>query len=220
MAGMGSAENDRLVWIDCEMTGLDLEVDELVEIAVIVTDFDLRVLDPGFQVVIKPHDSALANMGEFVTEMHRKSGLLEEIPHGVSVEEAEFQVRDYIQRFVPQEGKAPLAGNTIGTDRMFLARYMPLVDRWLHYRNVDVSSIKELSRRWYPRAYIHAPAKDGGHRALADIRESIRELEYYRQIVFVDQPGPTSEEARAAAAAAVAHADEIYSAASSSTDEM
>ncbi len=125
--------------------------------------------------------SALAHMNDFVTAMHETSGLLDEIPDGVSVAEAEFQALEYIQRFVPLEGKAPLAGNTIGTDRMFLAKYMPRVDRWLHYRNVDVSSIKELSRRWYPRAYIHAPAKDGGHRALADIRESIRELAYYRR---------------------------------------
>ncbi|MBU4464299.1 MAG: oligoribonuclease [Actinobacteria bacterium] len=200
---VGSSENDRLVWIDCEMTGLDLEVDELVEIAVIVTDFELRPLHEGFQVVIKPDDSALAHMNDFVTNMHRKSGLIDEIPHGVSTADAEFQVLEYIQRFIPLEGKAPLAGNTIGTDRMFIAKYMPRVDRWLHYRNVDVSSIKELSRRWYPRAYIHAPAKDGGHRALADIQESIRELAYYRQAVFVPQPGPTSDAARAVAASTV-----------------
>ena len=203
MGGMASSENDRLVWIDCEMTGLDLAIDELVEIAVIVTDFELRPLDPGFQIVIKPDASALANMNDFVTAMHEKSGLLEAIPNGVSVAEAEFEVLEYIQRFVPLEGKAPLAGNTIGTDRMFLAKYMPRVDRWLHYRNVDVSSIKELARRWYPRAYIHAPAKDGGHRALADISESLRELAYYRSVVFVPEPGPTSDEAKQAAAVAV-----------------
>lgn len=200
---VGASENDRLVWIDCEMTGLDLDVDELVEIAVVVTDFELRVLDPGFQIVIKPDDTALAHMNDFVTQMHRTSGLIDEIPDGVSTAEAEFLALEYIQRFVPQEGKAPLAGNTIGTDRMFLAKYMPRLDRWLHYRNVDVSSVKELSRRWYPRAYIHAPAKDGGHRALADIRESIRELAYYRQAVFVPQPGPTSDGARAVAASVV-----------------
>ncbi|WEK14501.1 MAG: oligoribonuclease [Candidatus Microbacterium phytovorans] len=199
---VATAENDRLVWIDCEMTGLDLAVDQLVEIAIIVTDYELRILDPGFQVVIKPDASALDHMNEFVTQMHRTSGLLEEIPHGVSVAEAEFQSLEYIQRFVP-EGKAPLAGNTIGTDRMFLARYMPRVDRWLHYRNVDVSSIKELSRRWYPRAYFQAPTKDGGHRALADIRESIRELAYYREAVFVPEPGPTSDVARELSAATV-----------------
>ncbi|WP_285137193.1 oligoribonuclease [Microbacterium sp. lyk4-40-TSB-66] len=200
---VNASENDRLVWIDCEMTGLDLAVDELVEIAVVITDFELNVLDPGFQIVIKPDDSALANMGDFVTEMHRSSGLLDEIPHGVSLADAEFQALEYIQRFAPVEGKAPLAGNTIGTDRMFLAKYMPRVDRWLHYRNVDVSSIKELSRRWYPRAYYQAPAKHGGHRALADIRESIRELAYYRAAVFVPQPGPTSDEAKAVSTAAV-----------------
>lgn len=199
---MAANENDRLVWIDCEMTGLDLDLDELVEIAVVVTDFELRVLDPGFQVVIKPDPSALAHMNEFVTEMHQSSGLLDEIPDGVGVAEAEFLALEYVQRFA-SEGKAPLAGNTIGTDRAFLAKYMPRLDRYLHYRSVDVSSIKELARRWYPRAYIHAPAKDGGHRALADIRESIRELAYYRQAVFVPQPGPTSDGARAAAAAAV-----------------
>ncbi|WP_121149283.1 oligoribonuclease [Microbacterium sp. AG1240] len=200
---VAASENDRLVWIDCEMTGLDLDVDELVEIAVVVTDFDLRILDPGFSIVIKPDDSALASMSEFVTDMHRSSGLLEEIPHGVSLADAEFHALEYIQRFAPVEGKAPLAGNTIGTDRMFLAKYMPRVDRWLHYRNIDVSSVKELSRRWFPRAYFHAPAKDGGHRALADIRESIRELAYYRQAVFVPEPGPTSDAAKAAAAATV-----------------
>jgi oligoribonuclease len=199
---VAAADNDRLVWIDCEMTGLDLEVDQLVEIAVIVTDFELTALDAGFQIVIRPDASALAHMNDFVTRMHESSGLLAEIPDGVSVAEAEFLALEYIQRFVP-EGKAPLAGNTIGTDRMFLARYMPRVDRWLHYRNVDVSSIKELSRRWYPRAYYNAPAKDGGHRALADIRESIRELAYYREAVFVPEPGPTSESAREAAASAV-----------------
>ncbi len=199
---VNAAENDRLVWIDCEMTGLDLEVDELVEIAIVITDFELNVLDPGFQIVIKPDDSALAHMNDFVTKMHESSGLLDEIPGGVSLAEAEFEALEYIQRFVP-EGKAPLAGNTIGTDRMFLARFMPRVDRWLHYRNVDVSSIKELSRRWYPRAYFNAPTKDGGHRALADIRESIRELAYYREAVFVPAPGPSSDAARTAAASAV-----------------
>jgi oligoribonuclease len=199
---VAGSKNDRLVWIDCEMTGLDPTIDELVEIAVVVTDYELVPLDPGFQIVIAPDQSALANMNDFVTTMHEKSGLLEEIPHGVSVAEAESQVLEYIQRFVP-EGRAPLAGNTIGTDRMFIAKYMPRVDRWLHYRSVDVSSIKVLAQRWYPRSYIHAPAKDVGHRALADILESIRELAYYRSAVFVPEPGPTSEEAKAAAALAV-----------------
>ncbi|MFC9983411.1 oligoribonuclease [Microbacterium keratanolyticum] len=193
---ISSAENDRLVWIDCEMTGLDLSVDELVEIAVVVTDFELRPLDPGFQIVIKASETALGQMNDFVTEMHRTSGLLDEIPGGVSLAEAQDQVLAYIRRFVPQERKAPLAGNTIGTDRMFLAKYMPDIDQWLHYRNVDVSSIKELSRRWYPRVFFQAPAKDGGHRALADILESIRELQYYRRAVFVPEPGPTSDDAK------------------------
>jgi oligoribonuclease len=200
---VSASENDRLVWIDCEMTGLDLSVDELVEIAVVVTDFELQPLDPGFQVVIRPGDSALANMNDFVRTMHETSGLIEEIPHGVSLEEAEAQTLAYIKRFAPVERKAPLAGNTIGTDRMFLAKYMPQVDQWLHYRNVDVSSIKELSRRWYPRVFFQAPAKDGGHRALADILESIRELRYYREAVFVTEPGPTSDEARDIAARTV-----------------
>ncbi|REJ04737.1 oligoribonuclease [Microbacterium bovistercoris] len=194
---VSASENDRLVWIDCEMTGLDLAVDELVEIAVVVTDFTLNPLDAGFSIVIRPSDAALDHMSDFVTEMHRASGLIEEIPHGVSLSEATAQTLAYIRRFVPQERKAPLAGNTIGTDRMFLAKYMPELDQYLHYRNVDVSSIKELSRRWYPRVFFNAPAKDGGHRALADILESIRELQYYREAVFVDEPGPSTDEARA-----------------------
>jgi len=200
---VGSSENDRLVWIDCEMTGLDLEIDELVEIAVVVTDFELEPLDPGLQIVIRPSETAFAHMNEFVTRMHTTSGLIDEISAGVALAEAEAQTLAYIRRYVPTQAKAPLAGNTIGTDRMFLAKYMPSVDQWLHYRNVDVSSIKELSRRWYPRVYMHAPAKDGGHRALADIRESIRELSYYRDAVFVPRPGPTSEDAKALAAATV-----------------
>lgn len=200
---VSASENDRLVWIDCEMTGLDLTADELVEIAIVVTDFDLRILDPGFQIVIKPSDTALNHMSDFVTKMHRSSGLLDEIPNGVPLAEAERQSLEYIKRFAPQERKAPLSGNTIGTDRMFLAKYMPRVDQHLHYRNVDVSSVKELSRRWFPRAYIHAPEKDGGHRALADILESIRELEYYRRAVFVADPGPTSDEARSVASSVV-----------------
>lgn len=193
---VSASDNDRLVWIDCEMTGLDLSIDELVEIAVVITDFDLRPLDPGFQIVIKPSDAALAHMNEFVADMHRTSGLIEEIPHGVPLDEAEERTLEYIRRFVPFPGKAPLAGNTIGTDRMFLAKYMQRIDQYLHYRNVDVSSVKELSRRWYPRVFFQAPEKNGGHRALADILESIRELQYYREAVFVAQPGPTSEEAR------------------------
>jgi len=194
---------DVLVWIDCEMTGLDLDLDELVEVAVVVTDYELVPLDPGFNVVIKPNQSALDHMNDFVVNMHTESGLIEEIPNGVSLADAEYQVLEYIERFAPERQSAPLAGNTIGTDRGFLAKYMPRVDDHLHYRSVDVSSIKELARRWYPRAYFQSPAKNGGHRALADILESIRELDYYRRIVFVAAPGPSTEEARAAADAAV-----------------
>ncbi|MDR6866055.1 oligoribonuclease [Microbacterium resistens] len=204
---VSASENDRLVWIDCEMTGLDLEVDELVEIAVVITDFELRPVDPGFQVVIAASEAAMANMGDFVTAMHQASGLLDEIPSGIPLAEAQERTLEYIRRFVPVERKAPLAGNTIGTDRMFLAKYMPEVDHYLHYRNVDVSSIKELSRRWFPRVFFQAPSKDGGHRALADILESIRELQYYRRAVFVDEPGPSSEDAKALSETVVSEFD-------------
>lgn len=189
-----SASSDRLVWIDCEMTGLDVEIDELVEVAVVITDFDLNLIDPGFDIVIKPDHAAIENMNDFVRNMHTESGLIELIPDGVSLADAEYAVLEYILKFVPAEQHAPLAGNTIGTDRTFLAKYMPRVDRHLHYRNVDVSSIKELSRRWFPRIYFNSPAKNGGHRALADILESIRELDYYRKAAFVTEPGPTTEE--------------------------
>lgn len=194
---------DLLVWIDCEMTGLDVSIDELVEVAVVITDYDLLTVDPGFSIVIKPDQSAFDNMGEFVLNMHKESGLLEEIPHGVALADAEYAVNEYILRFVPTPQTAPLAGNTIGTDRAFLAKYMPRVDTHLHYRNIDVSSIKELSRRWFPRAYFNAPTKDGGHRALADIRESIRELEYYRKAVFTPEPGLTTEQVQAISAEVV-----------------
>lgn len=179
------------------MTGLDPSVDELVEVAVVVTDFELEVLDPGLQIVIKPSDAALAQMGDFVRQMHATSGLDLQLEHGVSLAEAELEVLEYVQRFVPLERSAPLGGNTIGTDRMFIAKYMPILDGFLHYRSIDVSSIKELSRRWFPRAYFQAPEKAGGHRALADILESIRELRYYRRAVFTDAPGRSSEELQA-----------------------
>ncbi len=202
------AVSEFLVWVDCEMTGLDLEHDELVEVAVVITDYELRQIDAGFNVVIKPSDTSLAGMVDFVRDMHTTSGLLAEIPGGVALEEAEDQVLAYIAEHVPTANSAPLAGNTIGTDRAFLAKYMPRVDDYLHYRSVDVSSIKELSKRWYPRVFFNAPAKHGGHRALADILESIRELEYYRATAFVPQPGPTSDEAHAVAEAVVeAHAE-------------
>ena len=195
--------SDRLVWIDCEMTGLDVGQDELVEVAVVVTDFDLAILDPGFDIVIKPTEAAFAHMNDFVRNMHTESGLIEAIPDGVSLEEAQAAVLAYIRQFVPAAGQAPLAGNTIGTDRSFLAKYMPEVDGYLHYRSVDVSSIKELSHRWFPRIYFNAPAKDGGHRALADILESIRELVYYRRAAFVAEPGPTTDEVQVISAAVV-----------------
>ena len=185
-----------IVWIDCEMTGLDVEKDELCEIAVIVTDQELVAQDGGLQIVIKPSDAAMENMGEFVTNMHSESGLLEEIPSGESAERAEAKVMEYLQQWIAEPRTAPLAGNSIGTDRMFLNRYMPKLDSFLHYRNIDVSSIKELTRRWYPRVYFQLPKKNGGHRALADIKESIQELRYYRKTVMVEQPGPDSEAAK------------------------
>jgi oligoribonuclease len=198
-----ASTSDLLVWIDCEMTGLDISIDELVEVAVVITDYDLVPVDPGFSIVIKPDQSAFDNMGDFVLNMHRESGLLEEIPNGVALADAEYAVNEYILKFVPTPQTAPLAGNTIGTDRTFLAKYMPRIDSHLHYRSIDVSSIKELSRRWFPRVYFNAPAKDGGHRALADIRESIRELEYYRKAVFTPEPGPTTEQVQAISAEVV-----------------
>ena len=181
---------DNLVWIDCEMTGLDLGTDALIELAVLVTDSELNVLGAGVDIGIRPPDEALAQMGEFVTDMHRKSGLLELLSSGVTLEEAEAQALAYIRTYVPEVRKAPLAGNTIGTDRAFLARDLPTLEGHVHYRNVDVSSLKELAKRWYPRIYFTAPAKSGNHRALADIRESIEELRYYREAMLVPQPGP------------------------------
>ena len=191
--------SDYLVWIDCEMTGLNVEKDCLVEIAVVVTDSELNVLDPGLDLVIKPNPEALANMGEFVTEMHTSSGLINELNEGHELEAAERMVLEYIQRWITEPRQAPLAGNSIGTDRMFINRYMPNLDGFLHYRNIDVSSVKELTRRWYPKVYFQLPKKEGGHRALADILESIKELKYYRKTVFVEQPGPTTEQSKAAA---------------------
>jgi len=195
---------DLMVWIDCEMTGLDVGIDELVEVAVVITDYNLVPVDPGFSIVIKPDQAAFDNMGDFVLAMHKDSGLLDEIPHGVTLADAEYAVNEYILRFVPTPQSAPLAGNTIGTDRTFLAKYMPRVDGHLHYRSIDVSSIKELARRWFPRVYFNAPAKNGGHRALADIIESIRELDYYRKAVFVADPGPSTEDVQLISAQVVA----------------
>jgi oligoribonuclease len=191
--------SESLVWIDCEMTGLDVEKDCLVEIAVVITDSELNILDEGLSVVIKPREESLAGMGEFVTNMHKESGLLELLPNGVALEDAEDKILEYVKGFAPEARTAPLAGNSIGTDRMFINRYMPALDAHLHYRNVDVSSIKELVRRWYPKVYFQLPKKSGGHRALADIRESIAELVYYRKTVLVEAPGPTSDEAKTSA---------------------
>jgi len=194
-----------LVWIDCEMTGLDLVGDKLIEVAVVVTDSELNVLDPGLDVIIHAEDADLDGMVRVVTEMHAKSGLTEEVRAStVTLAEAEQQVLAYVKRFVPERRTAPLCGNSIGTDRGFLARDMPLLDDHLHYRMIDVSSIKELSRRWFPRVYFAQPPKGLAHRALADILESIRELAYYRQTLFVPAPGPTSDQAQAAAAGVVA----------------
>jgi oligoribonuclease len=190
---------DRLVWIDCEMTGLDLEVDALIEVAALVTDFDLNVLGEGVDVVVKPPEGALEQMEEIVRRMHTDSQLLAQLDSGMTLEQAETLLLDYVKSYVPEAGKAPLAGNSVSTDRTFLARDMPNLESYLHYRIVDVSSIKELSRRWFPKAYFAAPKKGGNHRALADIRESIEELRYYRAAVFVPSPGPDSEAARALA---------------------
>jgi oligoribonuclease len=191
--------SENLVWIDCEMTGLNPEADCLVEVAVVITNSELEILDAGLDVVIKPRPDSWQNMNDFVRNMHTESGLINEVETGLDLEAAEQVILDYIKKFVPNAKEAPLAGNTIGTDRMFLNKYMPALDQHLHYRNIDVSSIKELTRRWYPRVYFQMPKKDGGHRALADILESIQELRYYRETVMVPVPGPTTEEARAAA---------------------
>jgi oligoribonuclease len=187
---------DRLVWIDCEMTGLDLARDALIEIACLVTDGDLAILDAGVDLVIKPPAEALDQMADVVREMHTASGLLAELAAGVTLAEAQDQVLGYVRGHVAEPRKVPLCGNSIATDRSFITRDMPELDAYLHYRMVDVSSIKELARRWYPRAYFASPPKHGGHRALADITESIRELRYYRAAVFVPPPGPDSVTAR------------------------
>jgi oligoribonuclease len=192
---------DLLVWIDCEMTGLDLGKDALIEVAALVTDPDLNVLGDGVDLVIHADDEALAGMPDVVRDMHEKSGLTEEVrKSAVTLAEAEDRVLEYVTSFVKDPRTAPLCGNSIATDRGFLARDMPRLDAHLHYRMIDVSSIKELCRRWYPRVYFGQPAKGLAHRALADIRESIRELEYYRRAIFVPLPGPDVEQAKAIAA--------------------
>jgi oligoribonuclease len=195
-----NAVRDELVWIDCEMTGLDLSSDKLIEIAVLVTDGDLNILGDGVDVVIHADDAALTGMLPVVTEMHNRSGLIEEVRAStVDLATAEAAVLDYIRRHVKQANTVPLAGNSIGTDRGFIARDMPTLDSFLHYRMIDVSSIKELCRRWYPKVYYGQPAKGLAHRALADIHESIRELKYYRGTAFVPPPGPTTSEIAAVA---------------------
>ncbi|MBB4735075.1 oligoribonuclease [Micrococcus cohnii] len=184
-----------LVWIDCEMTGLDSVADDLVEVAVLITDSDLTILDEGIDLVIRPSREALAQMDDVVRTMHTTSGLLDELDDGLELEQAQRRVMEYLRSRVPEPGKALLAGNSVGQDKAFLSRYMPEVIDHLHYRIVDVSTVKELSRRWYPRAYFQAPAKTGGHRALGDIRDSITELRYYRRAVMSAE-GPTTEQAR------------------------
>ena len=189
-----------LVWIDCEMTGLDLSKDKLIEVAVLITDSELTVLDPGLDLIISADDADLDGMNEVVAEMHAKSGLTDEVREStLTLAEAEQQILAYVKRFVPERRTAPLCGNSIATDRSFLARDMPELDDHLHYRMVDVSSVKELARRWFPRVYFAQPAKGLAHRALADIIESIRELAYYRRTLFVPAPGPSSDQAQGAA---------------------
>lgn len=188
--------NDKMVWIDCEMTGLDLVNDALIEVAVLVTDGQLNVLGEGVDVIIRPPALALEQMPEFVRDMHTRSGLLNELNEGLTMADAEQQVLDYVRQHIPEPRKAPLAGSSVFTDRGFLARDMPGLEAHLHYRIIDVSSIKELARRWYPRAYFASPVKNGGHRALADIKDSLDELRYYRAAVFVPAPGPDTDTAR------------------------
>jgi oligoribonuclease len=198
--GSGDRSSDRIVWIDCEMTGLDLQADALIEVAALVTDSELNVLGDGVDVVIHPPETAVDQMRAVVRTMHTASGLLAELDRGESVADAQAAVLAYVKQWVPEPRRAPLAGNSVATDRSFLARDMPELEAHLHYRIIDVSSIKELARRWYPRVYFASPEKHGGHRALADIQESIEELKYYREALFVPRPGPDSETARAIAA--------------------
>ncbi len=188
------------MWIDCEMTGLDLRRDALIEVAALVTDADLNLLDPGLDVIIHTADDVLDTMVPYVRDMHASSGLTDQVRgSSVTLGEAEAMVLAYIKKYVPEPKSSPLCGNSIGTDRGFLARDMPALDEHLHYRMIDVSSIKELAKRWYPRVYQSQPAKGLAHRALADIYESVQELAFYRQTLFVAQPGPTLDEARIAA---------------------
>ena len=195
---------DRIVWIDCEMTGLDLGADALVEVAAVVTDSELRVLGEGVDVIIAPPPEAVEQMNDFVRTMHTTSGLLDGLAAGTTLEDAQAKVLEYVRTWVPDPGKAPLAGNSVGTDKAFLDRDMTELVGHLHYRVIDVSSLKELARRWYPRVYFASPRKNGGHRALADILESIDELRYYRAALLPAQPGPDSAAAKKIAAEIVA----------------
>jgi len=187
-------EQPNLIWIDCEMTGLSLQSDALVEIAVLVTDSELNLIGEGIDLVIHATDSQLEGMSDFVREMHTNSGLITEIPHGITMAAAEAKIIAYLESASTIAGKSPLAGNSVGVDRAFIDRDMPLLGAYLHYRTIDVSSIKELARRWYPKAYFNAPAKTGNHRALGDIQDSIAELAYYRSAIFIDASAQGSEE--------------------------
>jgi oligoribonuclease len=201
--------SDLLVWIDCEMTGLDLAHDALIEVAAVVTDPDLKLLDDGVDVVIHADDAKLDSMADVVQQMHERSGLTTAVRAStVTTAQAEDMILEYVRRHVPEPRTAPLCGNSIATDRGFLARDMKRLDAHLHYRMIDVSSIKELCRRWYPRVYFGQPAKGLAHRALADIRESVRELEYYRRTVFVPLPGPDVDTAKSIAAQLLGTAEE------------
>lgn len=193
-------ESDRIVWIDCEMTGLDFKNDLLVEIACVITNAQLEQVTEGLNIVIQAPAQRLETMDPFVVNMHTESGLLPEIPNGVTLEAAEEMLFDYITSHIPEASKAPLAGSSVHVDRIFLQRDMPRVDSYLHYRIIDVSSVKELARRWYPKAYFASPPKTGNHRALGDILDSINELKYYRDAVFVELPGPDSAKAKEIAA--------------------
>ncbi|WP_188042837.1 oligoribonuclease [Changpingibacter yushuensis] len=189
-----------IVWIDCEMTGLDLGIDELVEVSVVITDSELNPADEGIDLLIKPSQAAVDHMGDFVRQMHTNSGLIKEWDQGLPLAEAEATVLAYIRSHIPEAGKAPLGGNSVGTDKTFLEKYMPSVVEHLHYRIVDVSSIKELAKRWYPRLYFAAPEKTGNHRALGDIYDSIDELRYYRGVLMPQGDGPSTSECKSVAA--------------------
>ena len=191
-----TTESPPLIWIDCEMTGLSLENDVLVEIAVLATDADLNLIGEGVDVVIRADSEQLNGMSEFVTQMHTTSGLITEIPNGITCAAAEELILSYLESSGIRPGKSPLAENSVSVDRNFIARDMPRLTEFLHYRTVDVSSIKELVRRWHPRVYFNAPAKSGNHRALGDIKDSINELRYYRETVFLPAPGLDTEKIR------------------------